>query len=213
MSVLTRDDIWRALEGELVCTPLFSKEQVGESSIDVRLGTHFILFRRMRRPALDIYERGAKSSPLDFQEKVHLGIGQRLYLAPGMLVLGSTLEFIKLPANLGCEVLTRSSWGRLGIIIATATWVHPCYRGCLTLEIANLSGSSVALSPGTTIGQLVFHKVETEHHVSAPQFLKQGMTCPEYSKLFEAEHAEDDFLTKLRDFWHAPQRWEPNGRR
>jgi hypothetical protein len=41
------------------------------------------------------------------------------------------------------------------MVIETAPWIHPLYRGCLTLEIANVSNTAIALYPGTPIGQLV----------------------------------------------------------
>ena len=206
MATLTRDDIKQALKVKhIVCTPLLSENQFGASSLDVRLGTYFILFRPMRRSALNIYEAGADTSPLDFQEELHVGIGHPLFLVPGALVLGSTLEFIKIPGDLCCEVITRSSWGRLGVIIATATWVHPLYRGCLTLEIVNLGSAPVAVSPGERIGQLVFHDVSTplaEKDVPARKFLAEGLTRPEYSKLFDASE-RDDVVKRLRNRWHV----------
>jgi hypothetical protein len=39
--------------------------------------------------------------------------------------------------------------------IETAPWIHPCYRGCLTLEIANVSNTPLILYPGRSIGQLI----------------------------------------------------------
>jgi hypothetical protein len=41
------------------------------------------------------------------------------------------------------------------MVIETAPWIHPCYRGCLTLEIANVSNTPLILYPGRSIGQLI----------------------------------------------------------
>ena len=41
------------------------------------------------------------------------------------------------------------------MIIETAPWIHPSYRGCLTLEIANVSNTPLILYPGRLIGQLI----------------------------------------------------------
>lgn len=208
MPVLTRDEIERRVtaadDSQIVCTPLMRLEQIGDSSLDFRLGTNFIAFRRMQRPALDIYEAEAQSSPRDFQQKIHVGIGEKFFLAPGMLVLASTLEFLKIPSDIACEVITRSSWGKLGIIIATAAWVHPGFRGCLTLEIVNHAESPVALSPGARIGQLVFYTCDPPQEVPAKEFLKQGFTRPEYSKLFKTSNGKDTFRKHLEGYWHAP---------
>jgi hypothetical protein len=40
-------------------------------------------------------------------------------------------------------------------VIETAPWIHPSYRGCLTLEIANVSNTPLILYPGRTIAQLI----------------------------------------------------------
>ena len=44
---------------------------------------------------------------------------------------------------------------RTFLLIETAPWVHPLYRGCLTLEIANVSNTPQVLYPGVHIGQLI----------------------------------------------------------
>lgn len=205
MSVLSHADIVGAIKsGRLVCSPLMDWDQVGDASLDFRIGTYFILFRRARRPCLDIREEHAPSSPEDFQEHVHVGLGGKLILAPGMLALGSTLEFFRLPPDLGCDVITRSSWGRVGVIIATATWVHPSFRGCLTLEILNHANSAVAVYPGERIGQLVFHECKHPRAISRRAALNQGVTKPEYSKLFEREQ-RDQVVDSISG-------WHPSGR-
>jgi dCTP deaminase len=47
------------------------------------------------------------------------------------------LEFFKLPSDVMAYVIGRSSWGRLGLVIATATFVDPNFRGSITLELVN----------------------------------------------------------------------------
>jgi hypothetical protein len=41
------------------------------------------------------------------------------------------------------------------MVIETAPWIHPDYRGVLTLEIANVSNTPLLLYPGRLIGQLI----------------------------------------------------------
>jgi len=76
--------------------------------------------------------------------------------------LASTLEYIKLPEDISGQILTKSSWARVFISIASAPWIHPLYRGCLTLEICNLGNVPVALPIGKPIAQLVFLHVSKE---------------------------------------------------
>jgi dCTP deaminase len=69
------------------------------------------------------------------------------------------LEFIKLPHDLAGEILTKSSVARTFTVIETAPWIHPNYRGCLTLEIANGSNTPILLYPGRRIGQLILMEI------------------------------------------------------
>jgi hypothetical protein len=41
------------------------------------------------------------------------------------------------------------------VVIETAPWIHPGYRGCLTLEIANVSNTPLLLYPGRPVAQLI----------------------------------------------------------
>lgn len=56
-------------------------------------------------------------------------------------------------------VVGRSTWGRLGLIVATAVGIHPGFAGSLTLELRNLGEAPITLFPVQTIAQLFFHQV------------------------------------------------------
>lgn len=85
--------------------------------------------------------------------------GESYFLHPRAFVLATTLEWIRLPSDIAAYVIGRSSWGRRGLIIATATGVHPGFKGCLTLEITNVGEIPIAIKPGMAICQLFFHEV------------------------------------------------------
>jgi dCTP deaminase len=59
-------------------------------------------------------------------------------------------------------VVGRSTWGRLGLIVATAIGIHPSFAGSLTFELRNLGETPLTLYPGQTIAQLFFHTVVDE---------------------------------------------------
>ena len=94
------------------------------------------------------------------QERVVVPFGEELWLHPRHFVLAATLEYLRLPDDMSAYVVGRSSWGRLGLIVATAVFVHPGFRGCLTLELANEGDSPIALSPGVRVAQLTLHRLE-----------------------------------------------------
>lgn len=106
------------------------------------------------------------------QTKMHyIPFGGEFILHPHSFVLAVTLEWIRLPRTLAAYVIGKSSWGRRGLIIATAAGVHPAFTGCLTLELSNVDVVPIAVQPGMTIAQLFLHKVESESkHVTKSAF-------------------------------------------
>lgn len=162
MAVITKQEIDRRLALEIdnpesiVITPLLRRNQVfsessDKDSIDLRLGSYFLL---PQIPPL-AYTYPSKNSAQLSHARVHVPFGSYLVIPAHETVLGATLEFIKLPPDLSGEILTKSSVARTFIVIETAPWIHPSYRGCLTLEIANASNTPLILYPGRLIGQLI----------------------------------------------------------
>jgi len=143
--------------GSLRVVPLLDPEkQVGADGIDIHLGCYFLASRPENLDCFRIDSpEGAQA-----QLPIHVPYGVRIILPASSAILGSTLEYIKLPFDMGAQVLTRSSYGRLFITIATATWVHPGFRGCLTLEIVNSSRGPIELRPGMKLAQLVFWRID-----------------------------------------------------
>lgn len=123
------------------------------SSHDVRLGRHFISFLRNRISTLSALDLGTPMSRT--QEEVEVDWGDVFVLHPGEMVLGVTLEAFIVSDDATAQVLSRSSIGRLGLLSATAVHVQPGFRGCLTLELVNLSSVPLQLCPGQRIAQVV----------------------------------------------------------
>jgi len=133
----------------------------GQSAIDVRLGTDFIFTRRVQLSHIDPYSGAPEERAQhlkQYQEKLVVGLGSRLILHPQQFAIGGTLEYFRLPLDLAGMVVGRSSWARLGLVIAMATMVHPGYTGVITLELQNLGDAPIALYPGARIGQIVFYE-------------------------------------------------------
>lgn len=161
MGVIPSQEIIRAIEsGEIKIIPLLDPAtQIGKGSLDVRLGLDFILFRKRIMGAFDPLSGDAPFLPM-VGERIFLEPGQAFILHPGDFALSSTLEYVALSERYMAYVEGRSSWGRLGLVVATATVVSPGYRGVITLELANLGIAPLYLYPGTRIAQLVFHEVK-----------------------------------------------------
>ena len=162
MTVLAKSELEDLLKKkDIVVTPLLNQRQVQDSSIDVRLGNEFIVIRKTRLSSLDLRDRETFSQQLHgYQVRTRIEYGREFVLHPGQLVLGATLEYIRLAPNLAAYVIGKSSWGRMGLIIATATAIAPGYCGTPTLEIVNLGEIPLTVCPGLRIAQLVFHKCD-----------------------------------------------------
>lgn len=160
MSVIGHDDLLKLLcrektEERLIITPLLDRDlQINGASIDIRLGNDFIVTRRGNLPMLDPASQDAPEHR--YQTKHFVNFKEPFYLHPHELVLAGTLEHFRLPVNVAANVTSRSKWGRAGLVIATATAVHPGFCGTITLELLNLGEVPLALYPGTAVAQIVF---------------------------------------------------------
>jgi dCTP deaminase len=162
MAVIQSSEIRRRLrlavtnDESIVITPLLRQNELfgpeaDIDSIDLRLGNYFLLPQVPPLPLTYPSKNFAKQSHV----RVHVPMGSYLVVPAHETVLGATLEFIKLPCDLAGEILTKSSVARTFMVIETAPWIHPSYRGCLTLEIANVSNTPLVVYPGRLIGQLI----------------------------------------------------------
>jgi dCTP deaminase len=188
-AVLTRKALkLRLTEGDLVVTPILDDKQIGDGSIDVSLGTQFITNLRPNVGQIDPKQL-TPEQVRKFQKLVVVPFKDCSVLHPGGFLLGATLEFIALPTDMCGFVLSRSSYGRAGLLIATATYIHPGWKGCLTLELENLGEVPIVLRPGSYVGQLVLMHAEA---ISQP-LLKSIPVGPAFSSL-----SEDSRWEKLR---------------
>ena len=144
------------IKDRLIVTPIVDEKQIGDSSIDLRLGNDFIVTRKGNLSSID--PKHDNSQHRCYQAKHHINFGEEFYLHPGELVLAGTLEYIRLPITLAGYVTSRSRWGRAGLVIATATAVAPGFAGSITLELVNHGEVPLVLYPGLRVSQLVLEE-------------------------------------------------------
>ncbi len=125
--------------------------------LDLHLGSWFCTYRELSTESLAI-EPDTKEGKIVRQH--YVPINKPIIVHPGQFVLGITLEWVRFPNNIAAHVVGKSSWGRRGLIIATATGVQPSFNGCLTLEIANVGRAPIKLLVGMPICQLFFEEVD-----------------------------------------------------
>ena len=166
-------------------------EDSGAASIDIRLGTWFVSLKQARLSHLKITSDGYQSQ---LTKTHYVRYGSEYILHPRCFVLGITLEWIRITNKLAGYVVGKSSLGRRGLIIATATGIHPGYTGCLTLELTNVGEIPIAIKPGMKICQLFFHEVRGgSENIDCSQFV--GLRKPELGKI-----EVDDMAEALGDF-------------
>ena len=127
-----------------------------------------------------------KGNIKSYQEKVSIKPNDRIMLHPNQFILGSTLEYVKLPEDVIAYIIGRSSWGRLGLIIATATLINPGFAGVITLELTNVGEVPISLFPGLRIAQISFHKCDFYHKTRRIDPGKYfGSTGPSFSEIYK----------------------------
>jgi dCTP deaminase len=194
MSVYGKTEILSALAAKsfqqrLFIVPLLHKTQIGNASIDVRLGHEFVTVKRGNVGSLDPAKHDSK--PERYRTHHHLNRKEPFYLHPNEMALAATLEYVRLPNTISAYVTSRSKWGRLGLVIATATAVHPGWTGTITLELVNHGNVPLVLHPGETIAQLLLYLAK-----GAPPY--SGMLSKKTSTL--PTDARTDWQSDM-DFW------------
>lgn len=83
-------------------------------------------------------------------------------LRKGDFVLGTTIEKVNVPDNIGARFEGKSSLGRIGLMThITAGFIDPGFEGSITVEICNVSDSNIVLEYGMKIGQICFYEMKT----------------------------------------------------
>lgn len=192
----------RETEGKsnpFVVTPSTNpKSQYSSNSVDLRLGTSFLLNKTSGythiSPQPRLTDATEKDIPIEaFYQELFVPVGDEFVLHPHQFVLAATLEYICVPFDYYALVLGRSSWGRLGLNIATATTVHAGFRGCITLELRNLGETPLPLKVGLRIAQLCLIPVPvpptSEEHLGYFATLSKyiGPVAPEIPKIKDDE--------------------------
>lgn len=187
------------LDDRLVITPVLNwkaQAKSGTCAIDVRLGQRFRVPRRARIGMLDHLSEKHKRNIELYTDDHHVFLGDYFVLHPRQFVLGETLEWVRFPRGYAAYVMGRSSWGRDGLIIATATGVHANYTGVLTLELTNVGEIPIRLYPGLTIAQLFIHTVDVAEDVTPEVSPFAGSTAPRSADAVGSQ--EKAILTELR---------------
>lgn len=123
--------------------------------IDLRLGYTFKLFN----PAGGILD--PKNPDPECFIETEVKSGGTFILPPFSYCLAYTIEIFKIPYELFCLIIGKSTYARSGIII-NCTPAEPGWEGHLTIEISNPTPLHVILYPGEGILQAIFFDLKEE---------------------------------------------------
>ena len=150
-------------QGKNAKQPLEDEMQIQPSSIDMRLGNEFKVFKVIRKPYIDPKDPEDVAS---YMESTTVEPGEAFIIHPNEFALATTNEYVKVPDDLVARVEGRSSMGRLGVTMhVTAGFIDPGFEGKITLEISNIGAMPVALYPGQRVCQIVFETMTTPSEI------------------------------------------------
>eukprot|EP00026_Physarum_polycephalum_P015607 Phypoly_transcript_16326.p1 GENE.Phypoly_transcript_16326~~Phypoly_transcript_16326.p1 ORF type:complete len:228 (+),score=19.60 Phypoly_transcript_16326:173-856(+) len=166
MSVLSHDEILKAMDsGDIKITP-FDPKSVGCASVDLTLSNEF----RYYNPGMQVVDVTEATDFKNLTTRVDIADGDAFLLLPGCACLSITTERVTLSPRI-CGLLEgRSRFARLGLFVhITAGFMNPgigfinkAIDNRQVLEIYNASNHALRLIPGTKICQFIFMKLEGE---------------------------------------------------
>ena len=154
---LLKSDLWIAEMAEChnIIEP-FEKKQVSQGVIsygsssygyDLRLSSQFLIPGDEERELIDPKNPETSS----WMEKTAC----ELVISPGTHVLGSSLEYFRIPRDILGIVFGKSTYARSGLLI-NVTPLEPEWEGNITIALFNASRCSVKVYAGEGIAQVIF---------------------------------------------------------
>lgn len=162
MSLLTREELKARInsgqEGQIFIDPLLGEDQIGAVSVDLRLGYDFLVSVLNQKPSISLHPDNDRSGPEVFFQSTRRDLGDVFLVHPGQTVLATSLEYMGLPSDVYSDIISRSSYHRLGISINSM--FQPGFRGCVSLELFNHSNVPIELVVGSRVVQARFFRNE-----------------------------------------------------
>lgn len=163
---------------------------------DIRLGDTYKIFKLTgsKDPVLPQEENSYILDPKDIPEEAFEDYSGDTCIIPGhSFVLGSSLEYFKIPRKALGICLGKSTYARLGVIV-NVTPLEPEWEGYITMEISNTSPNAVKVYSNEGIAQIVFFESDEPCKVSygdrKGRYQKQkGITLPPHLKCGPGERA------------------------
>jgi len=155
----------RLLDGNINITPAPGEDAIAGISVDLRLDHRFRVFSNNSVTHLDLSgDRDQLERDIDriMSKEIEIAAEDALFIHPGELILGATLESVSIPDDLVGWLDGRSSLARLGLMVhVTAGRIDPGWEGQIVLEFYNNGKLPLALRPGMVICAMSFETLSS----------------------------------------------------
>lgn len=155
----------RIADGSIVIDPQPASDAIAGISVDLRLDHRFRVFNNNSVTHLDLSgDRIQLERDINriMSKEIEIEDDDALFIHPGELVLGATLESVTVPADLVGWLDGRSSLARLGLMVhVTAGRIDPGWQGQIVLEFYNNGKLPLALRPGMVICAMSFEMLSS----------------------------------------------------
>ncbi|WP_286717313.1 dCTP deaminase [Thalassolituus sp. UBA2009] len=155
----------RIADGSIVINPQPASDAIAGISVDLRLDHRFRVFNNNSVTHLDLSgDRIQLERDINriMSKEIEIEADEALFIHPGELVLGATLESVSVPEDLVGWLDGRSSLARLGLMVhVTAGRIDPGWQGQIVLEFYNNGKLPLALRPGMVICAMSFEMLSS----------------------------------------------------
>jgi len=151
--------------GDIIIDPPPGDDAIAGISVDLRLDHRFRVFKNNSVTHLDLSgDRDQLNRDIDriMSKEIEIPRDEALYIHPGELILGATMESVSIPDNLVGWLDGRSSLARLGLMVhVTAGRIDPGWEGQIVLEFYNNGKLPLALRPEMIICAMSFETLSS----------------------------------------------------
>ena len=151
--------------GDIIIDPPPGHDAIAGISVDLRLDHRFRVFNNNSVTHLDLSgDRDQLNRDIDriMSKEIEIPKDEALYIHPGELILGATMESVSIPDNLVGWLDGRSSLARLGLMVhVTAGRIDPGWEGPIVLEFYNNGKLPLALRPEMVICAMSFETLSS----------------------------------------------------
>ena len=183
MSILSDKTITKLALEEAMIAPFVDKQirdgkiSYGLSSFgyDARVADEFKIFHNVNSSIVD----PKKFSSDNFVTKKS---SEYIIIPPNSFALGTTIEVFKIPRDIMCIVVGKSTYARTGIIV-NVTPLEPGWEGHVTLEFSNTTPLPAKIYANEGVAQFIFLKGNERPSITYAnrkgKYMKQkGVTLP-----------------------------------